>query len=325
MQSSKKLHNKTKIAISFAIITCITLILFWFYNIHLQRVLENNICKTLDEITQQQKFSLNQTIEAHINKLENLAEIVVILDSDEQSILSSFNKLKANTNFDHIILSDTKGNGVSTDGERASIRDRAYFINSLAGENVISMPVISKTQGYAILPLSVPIHNNQGELMGVLMGGYNMEELNSFISPSFDGEGYAKIISSDGTIISMPEGSDAPLMVASSTDNNVFTGLESAQFIAYDTRADIIRKISEGKSGNSEYKMDNQTQFFSYSPLGINDWYIISIVTSDAIAADAHDILNKAILLTASVMAMLILVFFYIYLQQKKAEQMQKE
>ena len=48
--------------------------------------------------------------------------------------------------------------------------DRDYFQQALAGKATIGRPIISRVANLPILPMSVPLHDAQGKLLGVLLG-----------------------------------------------------------------------------------------------------------------------------------------------------------
>ncbi len=137
--------------------------------------------------------------------LEGLARIPVLRDSE----LSFSDKLKAlqkdaerNKTIEYFGISDKNGIRYSIDGTSFFVGDRKWYKETMKGRNFISEPLISRATGTLQIIFSVPIYDDEQNILGVFSAGVKAETLTDLIDDIIIGKtGGCYIIDDSGTTI----------------------------------------------------------------------------------------------------------------------------
>lgn len=102
------------------------------------------------------------------------------------------------------------------------------------GRPVVGAPRRGSTSGVPIVPIGVPVHGQDGQVIGVLQGTLSLTRLSARIRDVIIGEsGYASLIAGDGTILTHPDPSRV-LTVATGANEAVQLALQG-QEVAMET------------------------------------------------------------------------------------------
>ncbi len=305
-------------AILSALIICTIVYGFIMYNKALRYDLSGSILETLNEVTEQQKFNISSKISSDISTVKNFAYIAGSMDLTKDAVMSAAEDLVKNTDFEYVIVANTKGEGRVSSGETVSLMDREYYKKALSGETVVGSPIKSRVRDATVIPIATPIYTN-GTISGVLVGSYTTQKLSELFLTSFGGRGFVYVTDHDGNIIVKPDNEYA-LLVNQFKVDNLFKGLENANFLEYKTKDQMMRSIEEKGSGYLKLSVSNVSEFMHYAPIGVNDWYIFVIVPEEYIAARATAISNRAVWLAFAIIVVFILFIIYILLMHNKTD-----
>lgn len=289
----------------------------YLYNEKLRTDITLTTFDTLHEMLDQQAFNLKARFRTDIRSAKNLAKTTRYFPNDDKKSVSMLDELRKDTNFDHILLTDLTGKGVSNNGTAVDISIYSYFQEALAGQSKLYAPLPSVVDSCIVLPVSTPVYVD-GKVQGVLCGLYNVSDINNLLLSTHKGQSVTYITDSKGNILVRPTEATAPL--ANQFDkNNLLHRMDKAKFYKYDDRAAITAKMQAGKTGYAIFNVDGESQMMVYIPLNIHDWYIFMIVPETVVTGREKEISNKALLLTAGIVAALLLFAAYILWSQQRA------
>ncbi|MEG0997698.1 MAG: GGDEF domain-containing protein [Clostridiales bacterium] len=310
----KKFNEKTLMIIIFAAIIAITLSGLWLYYTGLQKDLEAQTHATLNEILEQQKYNFKSAVEAELETVVASAISVSHISSDQNNLMSAIEEIAQSSRFEFLILADTQGNSINSNGDVVKVTGREHYERAMKGETFVSEPIKSLISDDMIIPFSTPVKKD-GEIVGVLIGVCSTERFNNLLLPSFDGKGYAFVVDKDGNIISKTNNE----YVVNNT-NNLFELWENdTEFYKFDDITKIKYNVNHNKSGHSSYKIGEENRLTHYAPIGVNDWYIFVAVPNEVISENAEAITKTASLLVILIVLCFSMFIFYIIYMKNKA------
>ncbi len=314
-------HNRLKtlqLFIIFSFIISVVLLGLYTYNQTLRNDLSESTFINLEEIMQQQKFNFTSELSLEIKTMKSIANATAHMTEESDGLLEALSNIVRETNFDYITLADTNGDGIVSSGHTVNIYERDYFKKSLRGETVLSKPFKSSIRDAIIIAVSTPIIKDN-KITGILVGSYDVNKLNNLFLSSFSGKGYAFVIDSSGDIIAQ-----AKSKYTITNESNLFDSFHNrATFLNDNSVEKIISNISEHKTERLSYTIGGEKRYAYYAPLGINNWYIFSIVPEDIIAQKANSIIAKASILTFTIVLLFMIVIINIFKTEKNMENIQ--
>ncbi len=285
----------------------------FLYVHHLRASLHAELVAYLDEVANQGVRILNTQIKGDVSSLQSAA-----------AAISTYKNLE-NKPWAELLAEETKQNefkrmafilpdGVAylSDGFLINLAHRDYFQRSMLGQNVISDPLRDTVdQGKAII-LSVPVIGQDNAVRGVLIAAHPTDMYGDLIaSDSFQGKGYSLIVKSNGDKVAVS--------AASRTDHaatNIFKSTWNKQL---DLDGSMRKAMQEGKSGTVRfYRPGEGWLYVSYVPVGINDWYFLSVVPEQIATQKTKNLLYLSLILCGTGFLVFIFLLLYIYRQSKR-------
>ncbi|MGL5260196.1 MAG: sensor domain-containing diguanylate cyclase [Lachnospiraceae bacterium] len=264
--------------LSMIVVSVITIITLAFirYNKSNIAAYSELVHKSMEELLDQQAFNISSHIGADVRTLENIATVLSKYKGDVVVSTDVVQPFLSNSSFDTLFILGLDGNGVVHNGKSIDLSDREYFYRAVKGETVINLPLISRVSGEKILPIATPI-KVETEVVGVLVGTYNLEMLERLVLPSYDGNGHTQVVTQNDNLV---------LSVGMNSKDYHWENSEAQQ--AYINNIVFvegsIKEYTEdrenNRSGYLEYIIDKKTMYVHYAPLGINDWYINIAINS---------------------------------------------
>ena len=181
------------------------------------------------------------------------------------------------------------------------------YLNKTLLEGKRSISGIETMDGQDVLVFSIPVNAViDGHHMKALAGVYGVDEMLQLLSiDSFEGRGYACIVKDDGSVAVRPED-----QTAISGEYNIVSALES-QNADDEEPVHVLRAgLKKGEQGVVLAKYNGVSSYFCYTPVGVSDWHLLSIVPSDYVDQRT----NSLYLLTVAVDVTVTLVFGVIML-----------
>lgn len=211
--------------------------------------------------------------------LESTANIFTYNENmDTKDILDLAIKLKNLTQFDRVFIADKDGKAYFSSGDIHNVAHTKYFASSINGIHEITEITDSLFEkGTQIFLEAVPIirHN---KTIGIVCGVYKLSTFSFLLHESMQAKnGYILLTSSSQEFILKSSNIDKTI-----SENNIWEFFSNATFNKNNIREKIENDILNLKNGFMEYTHNGSREFAYYSPLGINNWYIISVVSVDA-------------------------------------------
>ena len=103
----------------------------------------------------------------------------------------------------NIVITDKTGQQLvrSDDATLVNLQGRDYFEAAMKGEESVSEVIVSKTSGYAMVAVEVPIKNSAGQVIGMIQRNYNIVSLMDFLKNESDDHTEIAIFEGNGKLV----------------------------------------------------------------------------------------------------------------------------
>lgn len=301
---------KTKLLISFTLLILVICAGLGTisYKISSNLTIENmkdRLNKTASEATRLAK----SRIDIELMVLEVIASKSEIKDSSvswdiKKAILEE--EMKRN-GYSIMDIADKNGKALSTDGGVYDLKHRDYFKKAMNGESVISDPVASVADKSVIVPIAVPIKNNN-EIVGVLVGIKDGTILNDVVADIKYGEsGGATMLNKDGTVIA-----DGDIERVLNMENTISKSSEDPELKEV---AEIHKKMVAGETGIGEYSYLGESKYTAYAPIEEMGWSIMIYANEEEITSGIDTLLKYITI--ASIVFLFVGILFTVILGRK--------
>lgn len=282
----------TKMSLLFGIITFIVCMgLSGLAYLNASSSLKASINENLIEIAVADAKVIAEKINIQFNALESLANNPWINGNDlpiEEKLNFLQNEVKR-TGHKSIMLADTEGVAVNTTGETVYIFERDYFKKALSGENAISDPIISKTDGSIVVAFAVPI--KQGNTVtGVIVARRDGNELSKYTSEMEFNQRQVFMVNKEGTIVASSDQNQVLQMY------NYFDEAETNPEL--EEICNYIKKMVEGEQGVGEYTLNGVTKYMAYSPVEGTNWSLVVTAPKSVVMARVSTLTSIMIILS---------------------------
>ena len=157
----------------------------------------------------------------------------------------------------------------SADGKVISVKDYAWFKASIGGTNFLSEPFNSAINGQLILTISVPLYNNDRNIIGVLAAAIDAKTLSDLIDDIIVGKtGECYIIGVTGTTAAHKN-----FEAVTKRLNMVEEGKKEKSLASLSAFLEHALEIDESEVGYYEYKGENFIA--SYATIKTTDWTVV--------------------------------------------------
>ncbi len=245
----------------------------------LQEVMAEETYTYLHEISTQLSNNTERTISTMQEKTEVLREIVsqrTWANADEleqwldaMCLLEGFSKL--------YVIDDT--GAWLAPGERNQQMFMRDFSIDVGANDITRMSPAQNIGGKDYLALGVPLQvtTQAGEKLVGLVSTLDPEALKEQLSLSaFEGVGYAHIVTSDGRAVMRSDQATAAF-----TGYNLFQVLGDATLLDGGSLDALKQAMAEGNSVSIHYQLAGIDKFATFTPVGIEDWYLISVLPTE--------------------------------------------
>lgn len=227
--------------------------------------LKSNIDENILEIAKANAKIISEKVNTQFNALEALANNPSIKSND----FSLYEKMVILQNeversgHKSIMLADVNGITQSTTGDSVDVHEREYFIKALSGENAVSDPMISKTDGSVVVVFAVPIKEGN-TVTGVLIARRDGNELSKYTTEMQYNEQEVFMINEVGTTIASSYQDHVLEMF------NIFEEFEANPQL--EEMYNVQKKMAEGEQGVGEYTFNGETKYVGYYPVEGTSW-----------------------------------------------------
>ena len=273
----KLLSRSTKIVLLvFILVAFVTASLFVFRLKSLQLISDASM-QNIFEIQEMYAQTLQAKFSDQLNMLEAQARYFENVDlNNEEALKKTITSTKGIGDFKKIGVVDKSGATTSTEGKNLSnIYNKAYFFDAIkSGKPQISNRIEVDENLDPILTLIYPI-KHEDSVKAAIIGTLSYDVLKNLFAVSlFSGESYMYIISADGNVILCNRDKKRNLYNINIYDLIKNSAKTESEYVINKIRADIIKNQSDFMTFNAK----DSYKLFAYAPLGINNWYIISVI-----------------------------------------------
>lgn len=259
---------------------------------------------------------LIQTIfDAYMSNIKNIA---ALYEKSENLIaedsLDLLHELALDSGYDRLAVDYPNGVTYTSDGNIFDISDFGYVDQIKSGESFITDVLTAKADGKDVISFITPLHDAAGVPIAALRLTMRTTSMADVIDLTlFNSEGYYHLIDQNGRYVAAGESQNALLM-----EQNFFQAISVMEYDAGYSAEDIQQSFATGEAGFCRYSSDGNKRYAYCQPVGINNWVLMTIVPQEIIAKAEKQNIFFAIVMTAQLSAILLIIFAYIYLVQRK-------
>ncbi len=277
-------NNRIRIGIVGTVSVLMMIIIIAVFTVNFNKIYGILLEKDMEQV----KFTSSFVTKLINTEIENLQ---AALDSSQRAFQQSgknqeekaadyLNDIRVKFGFEKVGLSDLDGNSIDHTGKREKLKNDKMFTEIKKGQKYISN-VINISD---IMLLAVPYYkNNRAE--GAIWGYYSISFISEKIELFDKSHRYFQIIDDMGLYIS-----DSGNVNSFAEDLNIWKELERYEISDGVTVNQIRENVEEGKSGAFHFSYQGYGRYVTYEPLGINNWYVFSVLVEEYLGDYASEI-----------------------------------
>ncbi len=269
----------------------------------------------LREVSSQVMSNIQQMVRSNRVQLESLAaDIESGAVNTVPEALALMRREKDIWGYSYLALMDENGSWISTDTdlnpERFQKELEKLYVSGQETTDLLYREDLHAQFMVFLLPMEKK--NLNGTEIRAIAAYCNLEHL---AFDSFEGNGYAYLVHSDGTVLL---GSDSAQMAAG---DSLFSALNGVQLSSdYNTRQ-IEIDFQLQKPGFLEYNDGSAEKYLLYIPMELNDWYLVTVVPSETIGDNTRALFHSTILVVvfiAVLFSAVLLLFLAVQLYNRR-------
>ncbi len=285
------------------------------YNTNVQDSLAESTFQSVGEVLVQQRQSFVSHIDSAVREAGFAADTINIFDEKDNSyVVSVLSSIVDKSIFSKAALADTNGRSVNNSGTVVNMFGRQYFHEALDGNVFISDPFISAVDLKRYIVVSTPIRKNE-EIAAVFVAFINLDDMTFIMHPSFSGYGTSYIMTTKGNIVAKSSNTIMDF------DRNLLEVMDGMGVRDKDTPEVITENLAAQRGGMSDYYFDGQRRLLIYEPVGIKDWYILSILDYRYISTQASQLMTETMILTSVILIIFLCVLLFLLRSNKRLRQ----
>lgn len=301
----------------FFLIILIFSISFLLYQKSVMKIITGSSENFLEETARLYKGIVNHEVEENFVPLQKLA--LEFNDFDLQDRDAVLKKLSAFSNYadlTSVIVSDLSGIPVDSKGANiGNISFRDYFQTAVISKTPqVSKNLISDLEGNPSLILVVPLFSD-GQVSGIVAGALNVSNINNhFSDKGLNTKGYFLIIQHDGNIIFSSLSKNKLCY-----EENLYKFFEKNRCWSFADSISFFDNLKYNRSGIFHYNLKENRRICYYSPLSMNEWYMLAVVPQDFLGKQQTVVSRITIILGSIIFLIFIFFFAVIYVVNKRA------
>lgn len=305
VSSQRTTKSKVKLIVAVIFLVVIAIFSFFYFQKELKSWMEKETNDYMQGIAESNAAVIQEKINGDIDMLKSLALAIGKQESfdidywiealSDEELFSEFQRIG-------FILPD--GKGYSKDVYGVDFSDRENVKRVLQGEVYISDVIIDKIKKLPSISYVVPIKKKE-QVIGAIGFGIYTEEYEYLLDlPTFDGRGYSYVVDHTGNVIM-----HSKKITGHSYPFNVFEMMSAQKNNILQMKTDI----ANGKSGKVIYTFDGIDKHMLYTPIGINDWYLLSIAPNEIILEKTAAVQQISLVLTVIILMSTSILVFYVW------------
>ncbi len=232
--------------------------------------------------------------------------------------------------FTHIGIVGADGKGYLSSGKLIDISHRDYFINGMLGRSSFIKVESGIVNGAPRFIIAAPLTYKQ-KAVGIIFGSFSNEafkrvvrlHLMSLGTYSFivDGSGDV-LLDSDSRFFLLRNGAIARELFK----NNFLSLLGGSKLDDGNTFLSVKNNFVSERGGIVGYSYSGHRRYAAYMPLGVNNWFLVNVVSGQSIEKGIKSTLLLIVVIIAVLIVCALLLIIYIYwLNAKRSQELMEE
>lgn len=306
-----------------ALILAVTLGAGLAYLKSLQDVMAEESYTYLHEISAQLSNNTERTVRTMQEKTEVLREVVGQRTwSSVEDLEQWLDGMCPLEGFSKLYLIDDTGAWLAT-GERNQQMFMRDFSVDVGANGIERMSPAQNIGGKDYLALGVPMDmtTQNGEKLVGLVSTLDPEKMREQLSLSaFGGIGYAHLITSDGRAVMRSDQATAAF-----DGYNLFQVLGNAELLDGGSVDSLKQAMAEGGSASVHYRLAGIDKFATFSPVGVEDWYLVSVLPTDFVYEKSNVFAQLTIVACVAISVVFIaLLGGLLFMQQRSKKRLEQ-
>lgn len=255
------------------------------FRLNYTRIYDYVLEKDVDQMIFTSQFVtklVDSEIENKIGDLRAAARVFRKYDEEQKNlVIEELKSLCEELNFHKLGLANFQGYFVDSNGENGHIENQELLEYTLQGKGYVS-DVMDESD---CIVIAVPILNTESKSIGVLWGHYRIASIAANIELDDDAHRYFQIVDASGEYIS-----DSNNIHSFAQDDYIWTELQRYELSDEMTVEEIQQAVVNGESGQFHFTYQGEGRYVYYEPLGINNWYVFSVLIEDYLMDYVSDI-----------------------------------
>jgi methyl-accepting chemotaxis protein len=293
---------KTKLTVAIVVLLLLSVSIlgsvgYW----NARKIIIQDMERSLTELSKSKAQELGVWFAQRKSEVSFLANSPTVVDGTLETALTYLkNEQKRNPVFASFMMMDDKGDANFTSGQKANMASRGYFKQVMAGQTVVSDPVVAKNDGSLVVVPIAPITRN-GAVVGGLAGGVGLGEVIKLVDQVKVGSsGYGYVVQSDGLMVFHPN-KDLVMKLNAVTDPAAPPDLKT-----------ITAKMVKGEQGVSQYTYKGIDKYVAYAPIPGSTWSFAVTVPKQEVLQKLDTLLWASVGITVIVFILSVCLSLYI-------------
>ena len=256
---------------------------------------------------------IREKIESDLNTVYALSAVLATYDSVSSEEAREFIKsVGYEVPFSLLLVEDKNGSHYINNEGSIDIKNPDYLLGSSGGKKYISTIYKDALYDRDMIALSAPVYRDN-KTVGKVSGLYYSNYIMNILRGSDDqGDLEYQIIERNGDFI---------LTFGNSSFkgySNVYEFLNHVTFNKGESKDDFVHPFISGDSGIFLYTYRGRSEYFCFTPIGVNDWYLVTTAKNDGINLQTISIKNPTVLLSIRILLLFATLFLYIIWRQAR-------
>lgn len=276
---------------------------------------------SLHQQVSSQARTLADKLDSEFAMLNGLGTAFTLNDlEDLDYILEKLTYCAKKSDFMSVNFAYADGTAYRNDGFQVDVSDCWCFEQGLLGKQAMERVDEGEKHDKVRFEIAVPIIFGN-HIAGVLIGDYSEEKFSSMFETVSDGiSDFSYICDSNGQfIIATSQAKKAFRMqgLENVGSGNIFTVLQEADFVSGSSQY-MEEHLKSQSAGEITYTYQGETRYTMFEPLGINDWYVITVLPESQIHVEAMETIRISYIMLAVVMFAVVCLIAYLLLRERK-------
>lgn len=313
----QEIKNKYPFLVPFAGVTGVLAVLALMsllYVGRLQNTLEAEVRTSLEEVARQGVRILQTQIAGDEDSLKSIATALAGYTSlNKEEMMYLLNAEVKNNAFKRMAFIRPDGYAMFNDGLVMDASSQPVFLQAMQGQAGLSQRRKDSNDGKEIIVQAVPVFKD-GEVKGVLASTRSIAAYTDILSVySFGGQGYNVIVRANGDKVINASHENAIENLV-----NIFADRENLTWHNQQDIEKMKQDMQAGRTGSLLFTTRKGGRMYaSYVPVGINDWYMVSLVPEKVLLVKTARLVWLTLLFMGAGLAVIGLLLYYILAVQK--------